>query len=422
MAGYCGIDFGTSNSALAAGTKNGVNLVRLERKEGGGQVTIPTAVFFNQDTHRIAFGRNAVAQYLDGHEGRFMRALKSILGSSLMGETTQIGRERKDFSSIIGLFVAHIKSVAETELGHALTQVVMGRPVRFNDHDDAADRRAESELRAIARAQGFQDIEFEYEPLAAARDYESRLEKEELVLVADIGGGTSDFSVIRVSPEARHRSDRSGDILANAGIHIGGTDFDKRFSLSAVMPALGYRSRLLNGLDVPSSYYHTLSTWHLINQLYVKKMRDEIKTLPRDAEEPGLVQRLIATVEHQRGHELASVVEAAKIALSDRAATTIDATFIDKGLLFDVRAADLTAAVENDIRAVAQVALDTVVQKAGVAPARIDTIFLTGGSTALPGFEDAIRSVFPESKLNYGDRFSSVVAGLGLKARQSFGE
>lgn len=415
--GYCGFDFGTSNSALCAGRAGAVALVPLE----GGHVTMPTAVFFNEDTGKVQFGRQAVEQYLDGHDGRFMRALKSVLGSSLIDEATQIGARRIDFRTIIGRFVNHVKRTAEAACGHELDQVVVGRPVRFVDHDDIANARAQAELEAIVRAQGFAEIGFEYEPLAAARDYESRLEREELVLVADIGGGTSDFSVIRLSPQGRGRDDRTGDILANAGIHIGGTDFDKVFSMQAVMPALGYRSRLLNGLDVPSGYYHALSTWHLINSLYSRKMREEIRTLPRDCERPDLVSRLGRIVETQRGHELANVVEMAKIALSDADVATIDAHFIDPDMVFDVRRAALSQAIDPGIAEIVTVATDTVRRLAGIGSDDIDTIFLTGGSTALPGFEQSIRRAFPRSIINYGDRFSSVAAGLGLKAARKYG-
>jgi hypothetical chaperone protein len=367
------------------------------------------------------FGQAAVTEYLDGYSGRFMRSLKSILGNALIHETTQIGTERRDFKQIIGLFIDHIRATAEQSTGLDLDSVVMGRPVRFVDDDDMADQAAENELCAIAEAQGFRHVSFEYEPLAAARDYESRLEREELVLVADIGGGTSDFSVIRLSPESRMREDRSRDILANAGIHIGGTDFDKQFSLSALMPEFGYRSLLKSGVDVPLHYYHTLSTWHLINSFYSPKNRTAIKSLVTDSEEPDLVARLLQVIDNQRGHELASIVEAAKIALSDRDETIMDAGFIEDDLAIAVTIDDLEDTVAQDIDRIIAVASNSVTKLAGIDPSRIDTIFMTGGSTALPGFEDRMRMAFPAATINYGDRFSSVANGLGLCALQRYG-
>ena len=254
---YCGIDFGTSNSAVCVGRGNDLRLVPVE----GDAVTLPSAVFFNFETDKVSIGRDAIAQYLDGYEGRLMRALKSILGSSLIKETTQIGSGRKDFRAIIGLYIAELKKRAEAFTGEKIEDAVLGRPVHFVDGDEVADARAQDELRGIAEAQGFKNISFEYEPLAAARDYAERLTAEEVVLVVDIGGGTSDFSVLRLAAGTR-------EILANAGVHIGGTDFDTRLSLDTAMRDLGYRSHYKNGLELPTLPYVQLATWHLINFLY----------------------------------------------------------------------------------------------------------------------------------------------------------
>lgn len=412
----CGIDFGTSNSALAIANGEKVTLAALE----DGKPTIPSAVFFNLDENRTVFGRLAIDEYLEQYAGRFMRSLKSILGSDLMGESTQVGVRSMNFTEIIGCFIGEIKKRAEKDLGHELTDVVMGRPVHFVDDDEVADQRAEDELRAIATAQGFKHIEFEFEPIAAARDYEQNLTREELVLVVDIGGGTSDFSVIRLSPEARERQDRSADILANAGVHIGGTDFDKRLSLETVMPQLGYGSKLRSGLDMPRSEYNMLATWHLINFLYTRKNMAAVRVLYGEAEQRQMLTRFMKILEDQKGHEIASMVEAAKIKLSDSASATMNFDFIEEGWEIDTTQVHLNKSTTNEVQKIITTALTTVEQGAGIIAPDIDTIFMTGGSTALPGFVASVQAAFPTAKIMQGDRFSSVATGLGISAARMY--
>ena len=412
---YCGIDFGTSNSAVTLGMDGRLDLVPIE----GDAVTLPSAIFFNFETDGIAFGRAAIAQYLDGYEGRLMRSLKSILGSSLIKETTQVGSGRKDFRAIIALYIGELKRRAELQAGVTIEDVVMGRPVHFVDGDEEADARAEAELGAVAQSVGFRNISFEYEPLAAARDYESRLTSEEIVLVVDIGGGTSDFSVLRLGHGQRQMSKR--EILANAGIHIGGTDFDTRLSLDTAMRDLGFRGRLKSGLDMPTQYYFQLSTWHLINFLYTQKAMAGVRQLHYLSGDRDKTARLLEVVEKQAGHDIANRIEKAKIALSDQEATEIDFTAIHPGWRLDISRDLLAGSVAGDVAKVVTTAVDTVA-RTGLAAGEVQTLFMTGGSTALPGFETAMQSAFPHARIAYGDRFSSVASGLGLAAQERFGD
>ncbi len=405
----CGIDFGTSNSAMAAGRDGKTALVPLE----GENRTIPSAIFFNFESGETVFGRRGVAEYLDGHEGRLMRSLKSILGSELIGESTQVGRTRMDFRQIIGIFLSHVKGQGERALDGAIDRVVLGRPVRFVDDDAEADRRAENELRGIAERCGFKEIHFEYEPLAAARDYGRGVEKEEIVLVMDIGGGTSDFSVVRLSPQ-------KSDILANAGVHIGGTDFDRKLSLETAMKDLGYKTRLKSGLPMPMKPFTDLATWHLINFLYAPQSVSGIKNLRREAEEEYRLERFVSVLEAQRGHELADKIEKAKIALSEEKQVSLSFAEIDRGWTRKITVKDLKAAIDHDIGRIMTVAGEAVAQ-AGLEPGAIDVVFMTGGSTGLPGFEEKAAKAFPKAAIRHGNRFSSVATGLGLAAQEKFG-
>lgn len=414
--GFCGIDFGTSNSAIAAGHSGPARLITLEDQN----LTMPSAIFFNLESGETVFGRRAIAEYLEGYSGRLMRSLKSILGSDLMQDSTQIGFKKASFSQIVGLYIAYLKGRAEQECGCAIENVLMGRPVYFVDGDAAADKNAENQLRAIVQAQGFNNIAFEFEPIGAAKDYETTLTREELVLVVDIGGGTSDFSILKLSPAARTKPDRFSDILASSGIHLGGTDFDKQFSLACVMPEMGYKSLLENGMDMPLLHYHTLATWHLINTLYTQKNLNFIHALYKESADKEKVGRLRTVIDKQRGHELAAQVEGLKIALSDSSRASINLGFIEKGWEIQATRTDLNTAISRNIAKIVQVAYESVTGAAGTKPEAIDTIFMTGGSTGLYGFQEEIQRRFPQSKLIQGDRFSSVAKGLGLSAMQKY--
>ncbi|OYW33950.1 MAG: heat-shock protein, partial [Methyloversatilis sp. 12-65-5] len=257
----CGIDFGTSNSTAAVHDGAVARLLPLE----AGRLTLPSAVFFNLDEDTMSFGRAALNEYLEGYEGRLMRSMKSLLGSGLMDTGTDVGGRHLAFRDLIGGFLAEIRKRAETAARCGFDQVVIGRPVYFVDDDPEADQLAEDTLAQIVRGLGFRDVSFQFEPIAAAHAFEQTVERESLVLVVDIGGGTSDFSLVRLSPERRNATDRSADLLGTSGVHIGGTDFDKRLSLACVMPELGMGGLLASGAILPNTTYFQLATWHTIH-------------------------------------------------------------------------------------------------------------------------------------------------------------
>eukprot|EP01036_Dinobryon_divergens_P056595 gene56595-75575_t len=262
----CGLDFGTSNSAIGVVCDGVAVLAPVE----GDNTLLPSAVFFDQETKgRVLLGEAAIAAYAEHTEGRLMRALKSILGSSLIDEETSLGGRKVPLTKVVEIFVAHLKERAEAFAGVEITSVVMGRPVRGVVYDDRADARAQEVLERLARQAGFREVAFAYEPIAAAHHYEQTVPREELVLIADIGGGTSDFSIVRVGPGRRDRADRSGDVLATSGVRVGGTDLDTALSLASVMPLLGLGTQLVaKNLPMPNALYHQLATWATINFAY----------------------------------------------------------------------------------------------------------------------------------------------------------
>ena len=410
----CGLDFGTSNSAIGVVRGDTATLAPVE----GDDTLVPSAVFFDYETkNRVLFGNEAVAAYIAQTEGRLMRALKSILGSPLIDEETSLGGRKVPLREVVEIFVRHLKAKAETFAGREITAVVHGRPVRFVDDDDAADARAQGVLEGIARRAGFRDVAFVYEPIAAAHHYEQAVEAEELALIADIGGGTSDFSVIRVGPQHRNRADRSRDVLANEGIRLGGTDFDKALNLASVMPLLGRGTRLLEkDLPMPNAPYHELATWATINFAYTYRNEREIAELAALAAEPAKVERLLAVVQRRLGHHLAFAVEDAKIALSAEERATVPLAFLEAGLSVTATRAQFERAIRAGTDRLYKAA-SACIASAGVAPLAIDTIFLTGGSSRVPSVRAAIARAAPSARLAGGSDLLSVALGLTQMAR-----
>ena len=414
---FLGIDFGTSNSTVGVSSAADVQLVMLE----GGRSTLPSAIFFPFDNARATFGRAAIDAYVEGEHGRLMRALKSILGTSLIHDKTRIGRLSLSFVDILAAFFKFLKARAEAHIGRPIDAAVLGRPVRFVDDDDAADTAAQSALESIARASGFREVAFQYEPIAAALDYEQRVAREETVLIVDIGGGTSDFSIVRVSAERAAKPDRKDDVLANAGVHVGGTDFDRLLSLAQVMPHFGYGTWTIDRKrNLPSRYYHDLATWQFINLLYTGKVMNELKQIRYEAERRDLVDRFITLVEERRGHSLALAVERAKIDLTAQDRTSMDMTPYGEDQPIVVARADFDAAIGQAVGRVVG-AVKSLLTEAQLRPEAIGRIFITGGSSSVPLLRSSITSLFPAAEIVTGDLFGSVGVGLALDARRKFG-
>jgi len=423
MSQACGVDFGTSNSTV--GWHRGAQSVLLALEQD--KLTLPSVIFFNAEEHEVSYGRAALANYLAGYEGRLMRSMKSLLGTSLIDGQTEVMGKPLAFRDLLSQFIGELKKRAEQSAGQSFEHAVFGRPVHFIDDNRQADQIAQNTLEDIAHAVGFKEVHFQFEPIAAAFDYESRIEKEELVLIADIGGGTSDFSLVRLAPERAHLLDRHDDILGNGGIHIGGTDFDKYLSLTHIMPLLGLGGRLANQTDVPSSYYFNLATWHTINLAYTQKVWRELQDVYRDIQSSDVRQRferLLNLVEDRDGHWLAIKSEEAKILLSDQDAINLPLerlrskpVSVPCSLILEQEG--LQSAIGHLSRDIAQ-AVAKVLQQASIRPDQVDTVFFTGGSSGVRGLRQQIAAIVPNARKVEGDLFGSIGAGLGLDAARRF--
>ncbi len=415
MAHACGIDFGTSNSTVGLVRPGLPALLALE----DGKPTLPSVVFFNADDDEVSYGRAALAGYLAGYEGRLMRSLKSLLGTSLIDGQTEVAGRALPFRLLLTQFIGELKRRAEAAAGQPFESAVFGRPVFFIDDSADADRQAEDTLEGIARAVGFKQVAFQYEPIAAAFDYESQIAREELVLIVDIGGGTSDFSLVRLAPERVSQLDRRGDILATGGVHIGGTDFDKYLSLASVMPLLGYQSLMTNDTAIPSSYYFNLATWHTINMAYTKKTWTQLADVVRDAREPDKLMRLQRLIDERAGHWLAMQVEEAKIGLSASPVAELDLDRLAPPQRLTVPVGTFNDAVGHLVESVG-LTVRKLLADAGIKADQVDTVFFTGGSSGVRLLREHIGALLPAARKVEGDLFGSIGAGLALDAVRKF--
>lgn len=414
----CGIDFGTSNSTVAISMPQGKVLVPLEEEKP----TLPSAIFFVNKSAPV-FGREAITSYLQHEDGRLLRGLKKIIGTSLMEDKTNINGKWVPFTAILKTFIVHLKEKADRFSNTEIRHVVMGRPVHFHDGDEKADRISQDTLETIARASGFGHVEFLYEPIAAAFSHESRVEHEKLSLVIDLGGGTSDFTVIRISKDRMNKNDRKDDILSTSGVRIGGTTFDYRLSLKSFMPQLGLGSLYRDAFDrdkllpVPAGAYHRLSDWAMVNFAQTRKALEETLSIKRKSVEAAKMEKLYTLQKEQLGHALLEQVEKSKIALSERDNHEAALEAID--CLFNVTRNDLETAIHADVERIF-ITIEECLSLAGVKRKDIELIILTGGSTELPVINKMVRSMFPEAVLSQGNKLDSVGLGLACRAGAIF--
>jgi len=400
-----GLDFGTSNTGaavLAAGRPYAIPL------EPGAQ-TLPTAVFVDYAERRYLYGTAAAQAMMDGAEGRFMRALKSILGTPLAREPRALLNERPTLIEVIARFLAEIRRRAEAHTGLTFDAVLSGRPVRFHSASAERDSQALTDLTEAYRLAGFDHVDFMPEPEAAAR----AVAGDGRMLIVDIGGGTSDFTVC-------DRRDGQSRILASGGIRLGGTDFDKTLSLDHAMPLLGYGAQIgaefgTNSLTAPRAPFHDLASWEKIPFVYDGALLREVRRWIRLAPQPHLFERLADVLESHLGHDIAYAVEAGKIGANSFEAGDIALDVIERGLSATLPRAALTAALQGHADKIASCAQETL-KAAGCRPESVDMVVFVGGSSLLTAVRDSMAGVVPDARPVDSDVFTAVVHGLAIAA------
>jgi hypothetical chaperone protein len=401
------IDFGTSNSAAAILDAGVVRRLAIEH----GAETLPTAVFFPADGDAMRIGTAAAEALIAGHEGRYMRALKSVLGTALLHEPRRIGGRLRTLADIVTAFLIAVKARAEAESGLRFTRALSGRPVHFHSSDPRRDAQAEADLRACYLAAGFDDVRFMFEPEAAALASHALGQPGETGLIVDIGGGTSDFSVFRAT------EGRVG-ILASHGIRLGGTDFDHAVSMAHAMPHLGHGGVLRRTfgaglLPVPSALYVELSTWAKIPFVYSRDSQRLVEDMIRHAVTPKPLRRLETVLEDQLGHELAFAVERGKIAANGGAGAAIEMGYIEPGLSAPITPASLHAALA-DFRPRLHEAMTETLRLAGVRAEQVGSVILVGGSSLMQMIASEAQALCPTARLCRSEAFTAVVDGLAL--------
>ena len=421
MSFSCGIDFGTTNTATAiVVNKSKPKSVILENNN----ITIPSALFFNEN-NQVYFGRQAMQMYIDGQEGRCMRSLKRILGSDLMSSGTLVNGQLKSFSEILALFLKNIKNKIDTTAQNNIENVVLGRPVHFQNNDEKADIRAENQLRKIAENIGFKNIEFQYEPIAAAFAHEASILTEKVALVIDIGGGTSDFTVLRLGQNLTTKADRKDDILASTGTRIGGNDFDKDLSIKCFMPTFGYKT--LQGqqspfdkvMILPTDPYMKMAEWSSINSMYCYKELNDAKKMLYNAMEKEKVSRFVELIEKERGYLLLNMVENCKIDLTSAENLNMKLDFISGCPQIEVTKTDFEDGITDNINRIFK-QISECLKLAQTEPEKIELIVLTGGSTQIKLIQNLISVRFPNALISQEDKFSSVSTGLAYDSMRKF--
>ena len=428
-----GIDFGTTNSSMALVTGEApVQLASFPMR--GGETLSFRSVLYLERKKRLAAaqtlssrqahswtGPSAIEHYLEAEDkGRLIQSLKSHLSSRTLTGTEVFG-QRYTIEALVSRVLSDLRQHAEHQFGTPIRYAMVGRPVRFvgaeTEEDDAY---ALSRLRDAFTLAGFESVDFEMEPVAAAYAYESTLDHDELILIGDFGGGTSDFSLLQVGPGVRGRGKRN--LLGNSGIGLAGDAFDARIVRKLVSPALGSEShaRSLNKIlpAVPAWIYANLERWHYLSFLRTRNVMEILKSAHMRALEPEKIEALITLIEEDLGYQLHQAVQRVKFELSRSNSAEFHFRDGSMDLRIPVTRSEFEAWIEDELRAI-ETCIDSLLKKSGIAPTEVDRVFLTGGSSFVPIVRSIFATRFGEDRIRSGNEFTSVAHGLALRAKES---
>ncbi len=420
-----GLDFGTTNSSIALVTATGeVEVAQFPTATG---VTESFRSLLYLERHREAgrsiikswSGPEGIEHYLHSDEkGRLIQSLKSFLASRSLQSTEVFGRPFR-LEALIAKILRDIRSLAEKRFGSDLPHVVVGRPVRFvGAESDEDDEYALSRLRESLNEAGFPDVSFEFEPVGAAYHYESTLKKDELIVIGDFGGGTSDFSVLGVGPSFSSTGSTPRRVLGNQGLGLAGDAFDAKLIRHLVSPALGAGSSLRSGgklLPVPNWVYLKLERWHHLSFLKSQDTLNMLTSVARQALEPEKIKALLYLVRHDLGYQLHRAIQKVKAALSHEEKALFRFDDGDVTIRAEVTRSQFESWIAEELSAIED-STNALLTKTGIAPGEVDRVFLTGGSSLVPAVRRIFESRFGRDKIRTGDEFTSVARGLALRS------
>jgi hypothetical chaperone protein len=395
-----GIDFGTSNSALS--------ILDISTGKIVNTFILPSVLYFPKDEKRVLIGHEAVEKYVsDGMKGRFIKSIKRVLSNKSF-QNTLINGVRYDLSDLVSLILIALKKRADDFLNTEVKTVILGRPVFFDDDDQERDILAQKRLQMAAKQAGFETIRFQLEPIAAAFTYEKSLKEKQKVLVADLGGGTTDFTLIELDPQKHHSTDRRQDILGTGGIYLGGDAFDAAFMWEKGTPHFGrgvkYSTRPELWLDLPLSLFLNITSWEKMIFFNSTKVLQDLKRYYFQTKNHRKVKNLIELIEGNLGYSIFREIEKVKMDLS--AHPQANFTFSPSGIDEIVEEEDFHAIIAGDLRKIENY-LDKF-----LADHKVDSVFLTGGTSLVPAVQNLFRKRFGAEKIHSGDNFISVTKGL----------
>jgi hypothetical chaperone protein len=422
-----GLDFGTTNSAIAAHSDDGVTLARYPH-DGGTTDTFRSVLFFHPERRGREgelvplAGPLGIEQYLQGNDGRgrLIQSLKSYLADRLFEATSIFGRAFS-LHDLLRLLLVDLRRQAEIDLGPLGSRIAVGRPVKFSQGETQEDDdRATTRLRTALAAAGWDDVTFVPEPVAAAHFYERRLDHDEVVLVGDFGGGTSDFTLTHVGPT--RIKDRANGVLATDGVALAGDAIDARIVDNVVAPAVGkgtsYRSMFGKELDVPVWLFMKLRRWHHLSFLNTRQNLELLDTIVRSSTAPDRIQALRDIIDNEEGYSLYRAIERVKIALSSEEQARFHFEGASATIERDVTRDELEGWIAEETAAM-EASVSRVMASANLAPGDVSRVFLTGGTSFVPAVRRIFESRFGKDRIEVGGEMISVASGLALMAGEA---
>jgi hypothetical chaperone protein len=406
-----GIDFGTTNSALA--------IYNEETKEIIETIIIPSLIYFpsisSPSQEKYVIGETAINSYLsDNMQGRFIKSIKQILSRSSFTETL-IQNKRYNASDLVALILKELKQRADKIIGYDCKKAVIGRPVFFDDDNTLKDTLAQTRLNKAAQHAGFTNVRFQFEPIGAAFAYEKTIQQKENVLVADLGGGTTDFTYLILDPAKVGSKDRKNDMMATGGIYVGGDSFDSAFMWEKGTPYFGkntiYEATPGKPLTVPKSLFANICSWDKMNFFNGLRIKKDIENYYYYSGNDPKFKNLITLIDNNLGYSIFQSIEKTKIGLSKQNKVDFTYTKMDIKIKEEIDITTYGSIIDKDIQRIGDY-LEDFLLKNNIEPTSIDSLFLTGGTSMVTAVQNLFKTRFPHLKINSGDNFKSVAKGL----------
>lgn len=407
-----GIDFGTTNSALA--------IFDEETMEIHSIIIIPSLIYFyhqftSGDAKNYVVGEGAITAYLDDNmKGRFIKSVKQILSRSSFTET-RIHNRKYTAADLVAIILKELKERADELTGQDCRRAVIGRPVFFDDDSVQKDTLAQTRLNKAAQLAGFEDVRFQFEPIGAAFAYEKTLTKKENVLVADLGGGTTDFTYLVLDPAKVGSKDRKKDMMASGGVYVGGDSFDSAFMWEKGTPYFGkntqYEATPGKVLTVPKSLFANICSWEQMNFFNSLRIKKDIEDYYYFSGNDRKFKNLITLIDNNLGYSVFQSIEKTKITLSNAATSMFSYQQMGITIEEEIPLPVYEQIIAKDVDRIANY-LDEFMRQNNIDPKNIDSLFLTGGTSMVGSIQRLFKTKFPHVNLNSGDNFKSVATGL----------